>query len=239
MSHRGTSIMIDGIDGSGKSTIIQTWQDTLIDMGKRVFSLKQYMHDHQTLPTVAELEPFDVILSAEPTYVWVGAAIRAEMINHATSYTTTAIAEAYALDRLVLYTRLILPLLAQGKTVIQDRGVSTSLCYQSVQDNPLSLEDIASIEGNTFALAHAPDHLFLTHIPPAEAMQRLGKRDDKQDNAMFEQQAFLQKAHDRFHSELFQGYFSSKGTTIHTLHTNQDIDEMKQTAQRALTHILA
>lgn len=230
--------MIDGIDGSGKSTIITTWKEQLESMGKRVFSIKDFWSEHGVHPTPADADDYDVVLSAEPTNVWTGAAIRQEMIQQGNSYTGAATAAAYALDRLILYTRFLVPVRNAGKIIIQDRGVSTSLCYQSIQGG-LSLESLASIEGNAFALEHAPDMLVLTHILPDQALTRIGVRHDKQDNAIFEQKSFLDRAHAQFHSTEYQDYFVQKGTQIHTLDTDAPLEDMTKRAQALLQILLS
>lgn len=231
-------IMIDGVDGSGKSTIVQTWENTLKEQGKRVGTIKTIAAELNRLPTLEELANFDVIFSNEPTNTWVGAAIRQEMIAHETSYSGIATAEAYSLDRLILYTRLIIPLLEQGKTVIQDRGVSTSLCYQPIQDPNLTMQQVANLEGNALALKHRPDHLVIADVPAETAMTRLGGRSDKQDNAQFEKESFLTQARTSFLSEEYQSLFASRGSAIHVLNCDQPLDIMTAEATRLLQSYL-
>lgn len=234
----GTFIMLDGIDGSGKSTIISAWKDTLASQGKSVFELKSYWREHNAHPPFELLMEYDVIVSAEPTYVGVGSAIRTEMITHGSAYTATATAQAYALDRLILYTKLLVPLRAAGKCIIQDRGVSTSLCYQPIQGN-ITMEEVAAIEGNTYCLSHAPDVLVLAHIEPAAAIARLGARTEKDDNSFFEQASFLQSAHAVFHSDSYQSLFSDRGTQIQILDTSVSEKEMIDSAQAVLSNLVS
>ena len=237
----GKFIMMDGIDGSGKSTVMQFWAEALEQQGKNVFSLKTFWIQHGRHPKIEEI-PADTfaLISGEPTDVWVGAAIRQEMIQNGTGYSPHAIATAFALDRLVLYTRVILPARARGIHVLQDRGVSTSLCYQSVShDGALSAEEIAQLEGNAFALEHAPDVLLLMDIAPERCMERLAGRSEKDDNAIFEKSDMLQKLHACYHGEEFQSQFSSRGTTIMTFNADQDMDSAKLHSQQVLTALLA
>lgn len=221
---QGKFIIIDGIDGCGKSTILEFWIESLRAHNKKVFCLKDYWKEHGKHPLPEELTDYDVIVSAEPTYVWAGAGIRQELIRNGTNYSARTIAEAYALDRLILYTRLLVPLRTQGKLILQDRSVSTSLCYQSVQDGGLPQNEIAAIYGNAFALEHAPDHLVLTHMPIEKALARVGVRVDKNDDAMFEKKDFLIKAQECFFSEIYQSYFTSRGTKVHLLNCDVSLD---------------
>jgi dTMP kinase len=235
---KGNFIVIDGIDGSGKSTVLEFWISELEQKGKKIFSLKEYWKKHHYHPTMEELAEYDVIVSAEPTYVWTGAAIRYEMIKNGNSYSPAALAHSYALDRLVLYKRLLVPLREQGKIILQDRSVSTSLCYQSIQEHGLTMQQIAEIEGNAFTLEHAPDHLILVHLPIEKAMQRLQGRIDKDDNAIFEKEKFLTDAQARFLSEEYQQYFTSRGTHVHLLNSDRTLEDMKPQALGLLREFL-
>ncbi|MBU0661219.1 hypothetical protein KKG22_03495 [Patescibacteria group bacterium] len=231
-------IIIDGIDGSGKSTVLDTWGNTLESLGKKVFHLKKYWQEHKAHPTATELMDYDVIMSAEPTHAWIGKAIREEMIQDGNDYNMHDIASAYALDRLVLYKRLILPLRKAGKLIIQDRSVSTSLCYQPLASDNITMEEIAKIPGNAFALKHPPDHFVIANVSPEEAMKRLSLRTEKEDNAIFEKEQFLKKAQARFLDKTYQTYFKKHGTHIHLLDCNQKIAIMKETSITLLNHLL-
>ena len=231
-------IIIDGIDGSGKSTIIHNWTAYLHSQNKKIFVLKEYWSKFHTHPTLDDIKDYDVIISAEPTSVWVGSAIREELIKKGNTYPARTIAEAYALDRFVLYQRLLIPYLNLNKIVIQDRGVTTSLCYQPIQGHDLSIDDVASIEGNALALNHSPDHLVIADVPAEIALNRLSDRTDKQDTAIFEKLDFLQKARAKFTDENYLQYFKKHGTQVHTLDTNQKIDIMKETTVELLKTIL-
>lgn len=221
-------IMVDGLDGSGKSTLIDGWAEALVQSGKKVFSLKKYWTEHHTHPSLAELEPYDVILASEPTTIWVGAAIRQELIKEGTVYSAHTIATAFSLDRHIVYQRLIVPLLGQNKLIIQDRGVSTSLCYQPLQYADLTMAKVAALEGNAFTLEHAPDHLIIVDIEPDIALARLNARTGKQDNAIFEKKDFLERARQTFLSPEYQAYFTSRGTSVHILPSQGSIDIMKR-----------
>lgn len=236
--NKGLFIVIDGIDGSGKSTVINAWTDFYLKKNKKIFYLKEYWDQNNKHPTFDEIRDFEVIISAEPTFVWTGASIREEMIKSRNDYSAQSIATAYSLDRLVLYKRVLLPALETGKTVLQDRSVSTSVCYQPIQTQDLSIEDIISLEGNSFALVHAPDHLVIADLPAEVAMQRLGGREEKQDNAIFEKISFLTKARDVFLSEKYQKLFKERNTKIHILNASKKIDIMKEEAVDLLRRVL-
>jgi thymidylate kinase len=226
-------IMIDGIDGSGKSTIMSTWKEVL-QKTHTCFDITAFCKAEQRLPTLAEVGDVQVVFSAEPTHAWVGAAIRQELISKNASYATETIADAFSLDREILYTRLLIPLRTKSVHIIQDRGISTSLCYQSLGETGLPMNHIATLRGNALTLTHAPDYLVISDIPPETALKRLASRFEKDDNAKFEHQEFLTLARNQFLSEKYQSYFTDRGTAIHILNANVELDIMKQTAQSFL-----
>ncbi|MFH1291960.1 MAG: deoxynucleoside kinase [bacterium] len=230
-------IMIDGIDGSGKSTILNTWKEYLTEQGKKIFDLKEYWIEHHAHPELKKLEPFDVIFSCEPTYTHAGLDIRDKKINNKKSFSAQSIAMAYSLDRLELYKKLIIPLHAQGKTIIQDRGVSTTFAYQTTQDNGLTIEELKKLSGNEIALKYAPDHLVLLDLQAEQAFERLRQRNNKQDDAIFENLEFQKKLVDEYRSETYRKIFSDRSTVIHYLLVDCKIDIMKMQAIQLLKTI--
>lgn len=236
-------IMIDGIDGSGKSTVLHTWQQVLADRQYQVFSLKDFWTEHGRHPEPHEI-PADTfaLFSAEPTYVWTGAAIREEMVQrNGRSYTGPAMADAFALDRLVLYTRVLVPAMARGIHVIQDRGVSTSLCYQSCYNNhELTMAEIAAREGNAFALTHRPDVLMLMDVAPERCMERLAMRaTQKDDNAIFEYLTFQKELDACYRGAEFASLFSSHGTTINRFPADQELGILEPQLRAVLSQYLS
>lgn len=230
--------MVDGIDGSGKSTIINAWKKFLSKSGNTIFDLKNYWLQTGHYPDISELKSYDFIFSAEPTYVGIGKTIRTELISADCDYPALAIAEAYALDRLILYKKIILPLLKNKKCVIQDRGVSTSLAYQPLTDKSLDFKKLAALPGNDLALKNSPNYLILAHLDPKIAIQRLDERTDKKDNSKFEKLNFLKKADQTFFSASYQKIFTAHKTKIHRLEGSQKIDIMEQEAVNLLKNIL-
>lgn len=231
-------IIVDGIDGCGKSTVINTWREALAKQGNPVFDLKKYMQETGRYPELSELNGYDFIFSAEPTYVGIGAVIRQELIKNGTNYPVEAIAEAYALDRLILYTKLHVLLLKAGKCIIQDRSITTSLAYQSLADPKFTMKKISTLPGNKLALKYRPDYLILVKINPQEAAQRLNKRTGKKDDVIFENLPFLKKSAKQFFSSELKTIFTKRGTKVINLNGNQKIDIMKQEANKLLGKIL-
>lgn len=230
--------MVDGIDGSGKHTIVEAMGEQLQSQGHTSFDIGEWSKVHHELPSAELMKDADVIIGVEPSYVWTGAAIRYELVRADKTYSARAIACAFSLDRLVLYKRCYLPALERGTTIIAERGVSSSLVYQPASDETLSVEELLTLPGNTLAMQHAPDHLVIATLDPQIAMQRLGKRSNKQDDHVFEQEAFLKTLHERYHSAWLQKCFTDRGTKIHFLDTHKSIDAVCIEAKKLCSSLL-
>lgn len=219
--------MVDGIDGSGKRTIVEAMVAHEAEQGKQVFDIGEWSKIHQALPSVEDMSGAEVIVGVEPSYAWTGATIRYEMVKNGHGYTSRQIAEAFSIDRLTLYRRCYLPLLERGATIIAERGVSSSIVYQPAADPTLLLEEVLAMSGNAFALENAPTHLVIASLDPATAMQRLAKRTSKQDDAIFEHESFLRVLNQRYQSDWFKKLFTDRGTQIHYLSTAQSVDQVR------------
>jgi len=236
--NQGTFIMIDGIEGSGKSTIVEAWKRYLADQGNAIFDMKDYWKENGKHPDFSELKSYDFILTSEPSYVGIGKVIREELIKKGTDYPGRAIAEAYALDRLIIYKKLIIPALADGKCIIQDRGVSTSLCYQPLTDPSVTPAWLSALSGNALALEYRPDHLILMQVDPERAMQHLATRYDKQDDAIFEKIDFQKKTAEVFASPEYQKFFTVHGTQVHYLPAEDELAIIKERSITLLKDLL-
>lgn len=231
-------IMLDAIDGGGKGTVIDAWKEYITAQGNPLFDLKSYWEQNNKYPDIHELRSYDFIFTAEPTSIGIGKTIREELIRQGVYYPPEAIAQAYALDRLILYEKIILPCLAQDKFIIQDRGFSTSLAYQNAQNKELTFEKLLSLPGNALALKYRPDYLILLTTEPEEAMRRLSARGGKKDNAIFENLDFQRKTAATFKSPGYQEIFTHAGTRIIYLSTMGEIDIIKQKATDLLAQII-
>lgn len=226
---RGQFIIVDGIDGSGKGTIVDAFVTWAQGKGLRVFDVRTFAKEHQRLPEPHEWQGSSVIVSAEPTHCGIGRVIREEIIkDNGRRYSGRVTAEAFALDRLVLHTQVTLPALAAGLLVIQERGVSSSIAYQPLQ-GLITLAQLLKLEGNRFALQHRPDLLLIPVCPIAVALHRLARR-VKKDHAIFEKRAFLTKLDTRYRSAWFAKLFRSRGSVVGFLDTNDTLAETQKEA---------
>ncbi len=208
-------MIVDGIDGSGKGTIIKHFGQWAKKKKLKVLDLRQFGKKYHSIPKPSELHGYDVVLSAEPTFSLIGRAIREEIVkDNKRDYSAHATAQAFALDRYLLYQRVIVPALKRGMYIFQERGVSTSIAYQPLQAEPIYLPEILSYEGNKLALKYRPDLLIITKLPPQMVIKRLNNRMAKRDDAIFENLPFLKKASSHFNSQWFKKIFEKEGSRV-------------------------
>ena len=138
-------IVIEGLDGSGKTTQAKLLAEKL-------------SRSHRTVYT------------AEPSRGKIGAFIRDRCLYGEKRLATTVEALLFAADRVEHVENEVKPALAEGKLVISDRYVYSSLAYQGA--GGLSLEWIKSI--NKYALK--PDFAVFIDVSPETVLQRLNRR---------------------------------------------------------------
>jgi len=164
----GTFIVLEGIDGAGKSTQARLLAEWFQGRGE------------------------EVVLTKEPTDTAFGKLIRRlvltggrEGIIDGARISHEAEALLFAADRAEHVEKLIKPSLKAGKIVISDRYFYSSLAYQWARG--LDLEWL--IDLNRFAVR--PDLAILLDLPVKESMKRLRSRSIKSE---FDKIAELQKA---------------------------------------------
>lgn len=212
-------VIIDGLDGIGKGEMENAIRDYELSKGTRILDLKDFWKEHHRHPEISEIESYDMIISAEPTRVWIGASIKAEITaNNKRDYSALSTAQAFALDRFVLMKRVILPALEKGIIVLQSRSFVSSLVYQQVQakdqGGSFSADEILKLEGNSFELNSRPTLFMIPTIKdPAEVMRRLGGR-EKDDKCEFENLKFQTKLKPLYESSWLKELLESKGSIV-------------------------
>jgi len=145
MGKKGIFIVIEGLDGSGKTT-----QAT--KLAKR-FSQNQ-----------------NVMLTAEPSQGKIGTFIRESCLYEDKRLPTEAEALLFAADRIEHMQKEVKPALEEGKLVICDRYVYSSLAYQGSAG--LSLDWIKTIN----ARALRPDFSVFIDVAPERVLERLQRK---------------------------------------------------------------
>lgn len=236
MHYPGRFIMVDGIAGSGKSTILRAVQDWTQSCGQKIFRLSDWQDVEP--PRFEKISDFDVYFTYEPTRSWIGCAIRYELSRTDEPYGGEELAHAFALDRQMMYKRFIIPALLAGKTIIQDRGVSTSLVYQPIMPQSADLEIIKNLPGNKLALKYAPQALILAKLSTEEAHKRISNRDDDS-KGVFDQLNFLKELEQRFEEPWLKELFESHGTKIYQLDMSGTFEKTSLCAQQLIEQIYA
>ncbi|MDP3698443.1 MAG: hypothetical protein Q8R47_02555 [Nanoarchaeota archaeon] len=234
---KGRQVVVDGLDGVGKGVFLGTFVEEAKKEGKRVYDIHEFWKNNDYHPSPTDLiGNFDVVITSEPTFCGIGRYIRNELIaRNGRSYSPRAVAEAYALDRHILYEQLLVPLLQKGIDVYQSRSFSSSITFQrqSALDvgEDLSIAEIMSIPGNKYCAEHPMDYLAIPTIKDAaEVMQRLADR-EKDDNCKFENLEFQLKLKPHFESEEFRNLFASLGVKLAYMDAGVSIEYSKQQAR--------
>jgi thymidylate kinase len=216
----GKFLMVDGLDGAGKGVVIDSLKVYFEEKGLKIFDLREYWKTHNEIPEISEVLEYDVICSAEPTFSMVGKVIREELVRENNrKYSGLSTAHAFALDREILYKKLLIPAKAAGKIIIQERGVITSAVYQPMQLERINLKDIMNLPGNRLALQNAPNILIIIKVEPKVVIDRLQER-GKKDHAIFENLVFQRSVEERYESDWLRKLFENFKTKVIYLDTN-------------------
>lgn len=245
---------IDAGDGGGKGTLIQVEREYFAENKIPFFDCIDYWnsfgHDIPTLDYVLDMVPgCRALIVAEPTYIGLGKVIRDELIHRDSNarysekrfgtYTPHATAQAYSLDRDILYKKLVIDALDYGLHVTSDRGVLTSDVYQPLQARFAGLDEnefreyVRSLPGNVQALANLPAVFLLPRVETAERMRRLAFRpglEGKDDCAIFELPEFQAALTQSYDDANIRGFYEQKGCRFvdFEVPTGQNKDVTKQ-----------
>ncbi|MEM4248036.1 MAG: dTMP kinase [Candidatus Nanoarchaeia archaeon] len=231
-NYKGLLITSEGIDFSGKGYVIDTWK---LWFKQKNFKVEDRRFGDSSYPDYASISnvwPHDVIVVCEPTKCAIGKHLREEVLlekekrgNRTYSARTTA--ELFAADRLALYQMCIIPALKDGKIVLQDRSVLSSLIYQPLQSklqcdiDRVDFNMLLSLEGNTLAIDACPPNLLTIAMVPAEVAFARKIDREKQDNCEFEKLEFQQKIAEEYVSPLYRRIFEKKGTIVKYIDTSK------------------
>jgi dTMP kinase len=236
----GAFILVDGMDGSGKGTIIEGLKAWVREKNLKILDLKEYYAKEKDIPQPEDIADYDVIFSSEPTYSPIGRVIADEMIHHPKrEYSVLSTAWAFAIDREMLYNRVIIPALKQNKLILQERGVVTSLVYQPAQGR-ITLRELMEMPGNRLALKHAPNLMIITKVEPRIVIERL-QADGRIGEAIFHTLNFQRTIDERYSSLWLKSLFEKFGTKIEYIDTNpsRTVEETKQEAIKLVDEFLA
>ena len=233
-------VIVDGLDGSGKGTIVDALQKWAEKKGMKVLDLRSYCREKGTLPEPGEVAQYDAIISAEPTFCYVGKAIREELIRATDrQYSALSLTHAFALDREMLYNRVLIPAIKAGKYIFQERGISSSLVYQPVQEH-IQLSEIIRLPGNRVAMQFAPALFIVATVKPETVISRLSAR-EKKDHSIFDNLTFQRNLDSRFRSDWLKQLFEQHGSKVVYVSTDEPktADETQNEAVKVFEDFLA
>ncbi|MBN2540899.1 MAG: dTMP kinase [Bacilli bacterium] len=171
---KGKFISFEGPDGSGKTSIIKIVEKFLKDKG------------------------YDVLVTREPGGISISEKIRDIIhdVNH-TEMDPRTEALLYAASRSQHLNQKIKPALLEGKIVLCDRYVDSSLAYQGIGRH-LGLENVLAI--NMFAIdSFFPDLTIFVDVRPEIGLKRVFSTEEREKNRLDLEPL-------NFHEEIYQGY---------------------------------
>lgn len=192
---KGFFITIEGGEGSGKSTLIEMIYKWLID------------------------NKIDSIKTREPGGIKISEEIRGIILDsNNTSMDGKTEALLYAASRRQHLVEKVMPALGDGKIVLCDRFIDSSLAYQG-HARGIGIDSI--LELNKFAIDKCmPDLTILLDIDPEIGLKRINKDRDREVNRID-----LEKI--EFHNKVREGYklvYNNNKNRIKIIDANKDIE---------------
>lgn len=227
-------MIVDGIDGSGKGTVVGYLKQALSARGMKAVDLGALERETGAYPKREDWDGDDLIVTLEPTWAMIGLGIRQVLVKDP-SYDPLTVAHAFSADREIHYREVVIPARAAGKTIVSERGISSSLAYQVSAG--VSEEALLSLPGNRLALENAPDFLAIADVDPAIAIERLKARSGKTDDSYFERLPFLERLAARYRDPAFAAIFESRGTKVVRLSTAGALAETERRVDEELLPI--
>ncbi len=162
-------VVIEGIDGSGKTTVAKKLAEELSKLGRKVY------------------------LTYEPTDTKYGKIVK-ECVDFGDPFLITL---AFALDR-ALHTHEIRKKISEGYDVICDRYFYSTLAYEGAMlSEKMELEEALNwIEEIHKYIVIKPDYIFLLDVEPHTGLGRIESRKSSSMIKFFEKERFLEKVRD-------------------------------------------
>jgi len=144
-------VTIEGIDGSGKSSLVSSLETLLSDLSP--------------------------VITREPGSTWVGDQVRRAVAERMDPVTEALL---FAADHAAHLSTLIRPSLRRGRLVISDRFSDSRYAYQQETLRGFIPEPLAWLQALHSGWTIRPDLTFLIVIPVEEALSRIGDKRTKE-----------------------------------------------------------
>lgn len=204
---KGIFITFEGNDGSGKTTISTKVYETLKNKG------------------------YPVLYTREPGGIEIAEQIRSIILDpNNTEMDARTEALLYAASRRQHLIEKVLPALKQGKIVLCDRFIDSSLAYQGVGRN-IGMKEVFDM--NAFAIeGHMPDVTIFLSVSLKTGMKRVAQRGnlDRMDQESME-----------FHKRVAEGYESVKlkyADRMVMIDAEQEMEKVYEATLRQVEEIL-
>ena len=169
---KGKCVVIEGLDGSGKGTLINILKNYLLSKG--------YSND-------------EILVTQEPSKSKFGVEVKKLLKEEKDpSSNATKFLDLYVRDREEHLRNEIVPALEKGKIVLCDRYKYSTIVYQSIQGIPK--EDIIELHEEMLI----PDLVLILDLPVDVALGRIGADEKREELEKFEKKEFLQKVRAAF-----------------------------------------
>ncbi|MBP1970331.1 dTMP kinase [Virgibacillus natechei] len=203
----GHFITVEGGEGAGKTSILHSLNSKLQDLG------------------------YDVLATREPGGIETAEQIRKIILdpNHTKMEERTE-ALLYAAARRQHLVEKIVPALKQGKIVLCDRFVDSSLAYQG-HARGLGIDEVLAI--NQFAIQDTmPDLTLFFDIEPTKGLERITANKDRERNRLD-----LEKLH--FHEKVYEAYHMLMNRFPNRMQSINADQSLEAVEKDTLDHILA
>lgn len=204
---KGLFITIEGGDGAGKSTQIDNIRKYFDRLG------------------------YECLITREPGGTQIGEKLR-EILLDPENKEMSKVTEMmiYAASRAQHVSETIKPALQEGKIVICDRFIDSSIAYQSFgRDLGESVQKV-----NDFAIDGVmPDITFWMDIDPIQGRERIGKREDPKLDRLEQEKM-------DFHFKVYEGYKSislNQPSRVKRIDATRTIEEIKDEIYRHLDEL--
>ena len=144
-------ISIEGIDGSGKTTLINKLGESLADL--------------------------DPVITREPSTTWIGEQVRRAISEHVNAISEALLFAADHADHLET---VVKPALEHGKIVISDRYIDSRYAYQSVTLEGIIVQPLQWLRQVHERWTIMPDRTFLLVLPIQKAIERLTRHESRE-----------------------------------------------------------
>lgn len=201
----GYFITLEGGEGAGKTTVLKLLEEQLRAKG------------------------FDVLTTREPGGIRISEQIRHVILNpDHTEMEERTEALLYAAARRQHLVEKVIPAIQEGKIVLCDRFIDSSLAYQGYA-RQIGIEEVLSI--NQFAIEGCmPSLTLFFDITPEKGLERIAQNDEREKNRLD-----LEKL--SFHQKVYEGYqllLERFPNRLKRIDAEQEIDYVAAEAMRLI-----